>query len=243
MSRFSPNSFGGSFAPGQSLEYRSREQELTVGQFFNSVYAWMCAGLALTAVVSYMVAQSGRQFMSMPVLIVSVIAQIGLVMVISRAINRISAPVATGLFLLYAALNGVWMSVLFLLYTKVALASTFIVTAGAFGAMSLYGYTTKRDLTKIGSLLFMALIGLVLASIVNFFLHSPMMAWIISWAGVVIFVGLTAFDTQKLKAIAMQTGDNPALANRLAVVGSLTLYLDFINLFMFLLQVMGDRRR
>jgi len=243
MSSFQQGPVGGGFAPGRPIEYRSREQELTVGQFFNSVYAWMCAGLALTAVVSYLVAQSGRVFLTPGLLIISFIVQIALVMVIGRAINRISAPVATALFLVYAALNGVTLSVLFLLYTKVALASTFIVTAGAFGAMSLYGYTTKRDLTRIGSFLFMALIGLVLASVVNIFLHSTMMAWIVSWVGVVVFVGLTAWDTQKLKMIALQTGDNPALANRLAVVGSLTLYLDFINLFIFLLQVMNDRRR
>jgi FtsH-binding integral membrane protein len=241
MSSFQQSPFG-AFAPGQSIEYRSREQEVTVRQFFNAVYAWMCAGLALTAVVSYLVAESGRALLSPGLLIVAFIVQIALVMVISRAINRISTPVATALFLVYAALMGVTLSVLFLMYTKTALASTFIVTAGAFGAMSLYGYTTGRDLTRLGSLLFMALIGLILASVVNIFMASSGLQWIISWAGVLIFVGLTAYDTQKLKMIAMKTGDNPALANRLAIVGSLTLYLDFINLFIFLLQVMNRRR-
>jgi FtsH-binding integral membrane protein len=171
------------------------------------------------------------------------IAQIGLVMAISGAVNRISAPVATVLFLIYAALNGVWLSVLFLIYTRASLASTFMVTAGAFGATSLYGFVTKRDLTRLGSLLFMALIGLILASLVNLFWHNSALYWLVSYAGVLIFVGLTAFDTQRLKMIAMQTSDNPAMANRMAVVGSLTLYLDFINLFLFLLRIMGDRRR
>ncbi|HSV14142.1 MAG TPA: Bax inhibitor-1/YccA family protein [Tepidisphaeraceae bacterium] len=247
MARFPQSPFGaggGGFAGGETLPYRSKEQQVTLGQFFNAVYAWMAVGLALTAVVAFVVATYARSMMLNPgVLIISVIAQFALVITISRAINRINASVATGLFLVYAALNGVWLSVLFALYAHATLASTFMVTAGAFGATSLYGYTTKRDLTGLGSLLFMALIGLILASLVNLFFMNPMMQWLISYAGVLIFVGLTAYDTQNLKAIAFQTGDNPALAHRMAIVGSLRLYLDFINLFLFLLEIMSDRRR
>jgi FtsH-binding integral membrane protein len=202
----------------------------------------MAVGLAVTAAVAFMVSNSGFR-MNPSVWIISLVVQIVLAMVISRAINRISASVATVLFLVFAAANGVWLSVLFLIYANATLASTFMVTAGAFGATSLYGYVTKRDLTRLGSLLFMALIGLIIASLVNLFWHNPALYWIVSYAGVLVFVGLTAFDTQKLKMIAMQTSDNPAMANRMAVVGSLTLYLDFINLFLFLLRIMGDRRR
>ena len=134
------------------------------------------------------------------------------------------------------------MSVLFFAYSLPTLGSTFIVTAGTFGATSLYGYVTKRDLTRLGSLLFMALIGLVIASFVNIFMHSSALYWLVSSAGVLIFVGLTAFDTQRLKIMAMQNAGNPAMASRLAIVGSLQLYLDFVNLFIFLLRIMGDRR-
>src|SRR3954451_7304324 len=141
MSAFNQGPFAG-FGGGQALNYRSKEQELTVGQFFNSVYAWMAVGLAVTAAVSFLVSNTGYVMANPGVWIVALMAQIGLVMVISRAVNRISASVATVLFLVYAALNGVWLSVLFLIYAKATLASTFMVTAGAFGATSLYGFVT-----------------------------------------------------------------------------------------------------
>ena len=241
MSMFPNGSFG--FSPGSTIGYRSRQEELTVGQFFNAVYAWMCVGLATTAVVAYGVAHYGSPgLMSPGVGIVSFLVQIGLVVAISNAINRISAPVATGLFVLYSALVGVTFSILFRVYTGATLGVVFLETAGLFGAMSVYGFVTKRDLTRLGSFLFMALVGLVLASVVNVFVHSSAMQWIISYAGILIFVGLTAFDTQRLKAVAMQTSSDRAMASRLAIVGSLMLYLDFINLFIYLLQVMGNRR-
>ncbi len=242
MSNYPSGPFG--FAPGQTLGYRSREEELTVGQFFNGVYAWMAVGLAVTAAVAFGVANYGSlSFLNMGTFIILFIAQIALVSVISRAVNRIGAGVATALFLLYAALNGVTLSILFLIYTHAALASAFIITAGMFGAMSIYGYITKRDLTRLGSLLFMALIGIIIASLVNMFARNAMMGWIINYAAVIIFVGLIAFDTQRLKAIAIQTSSNAAMSNRMAVVGSLILYLDFINLFIYILRIMNDRRR
>jgi FtsH-binding integral membrane protein len=177
-----------------------------------------------------------------PMLIVLIIAELALVWTISAAVNKLSAPVATALFMLYAALNGLTLSVIFMLYTKGTLGSTFAVTAGTFGAMSVYGLVTKRDLTRFGSLLFMALIGFVLASVVNLFLRSPAFYWVITYVGVLVFVGLTAYDTQRLKIIAQETAHSPDMAARYAVNGALALYLDFINLFLLMLRIMGDRR-
>jgi FtsH-binding integral membrane protein len=242
MARFPSGPFG--YAARQPLDYRTAADDVTVSQFFNGVYAWMAVGLAVTAGVSYWISLAHPLALMNPVALIGlVIAQLVLVVTISRAVNRISASAATGLFLLYSALNGLMFSVLFLVYPLVTLGSTFLVTAGTFGAMSLYGYVTKRDLTRLGSILFMALIGVVLASLVNMFVHSSGLYWIVSYLGVLVFVGLTAYDTQKLKYIASQTANNPAMANRMAVVGSLILYLDFINLFLFLLRIMGNRRQ
>jgi FtsH-binding integral membrane protein len=241
MARFPSGPFGQ--ASSQPLDYRAGESEVTVAQFFNAVYAWMAVGLAVTAAVAYWIAMTKPFALLNPMALIGIIiAQLILVVTISRAVKSISASAATALFLLYAALNGLMFSVLFLVYRLPTLGSTFIVTAGMFGAVSLYGYVTKRDLTRLGSMLFMALIGLILASVVNMFLHNPTLYWLISYAGVLIFVGLTAYDTQKLKQIALQTGSDPAMAHRMSVVGSLILYLDFINLFLLLLRIMGNRR-
>jgi uncharacterized protein len=239
MARF-PNPYGS--AP--PLGYEARVDAGVVARFFNVVYAWMAAGLALTAVVAWWVSTRPDIMLMVrgPGLIILVIAQLALVWTISAAVNKLSAPVATVLFMLYSALNGLTLSIIFLLYTRATLGSTFLVTAGTFGAMSVYGMVTKRDLTRFGSLLFMALIGLVLASLVNIFLRSPAFYWVITYAGVLIFVGLTAYDTQRLKLIAVETADAPEMAARLAINGALALYLDFINLFLLLLRIMGDRR-
>lgn len=217
----------------------------TIARFFNAVYAWMSAGLALTALVAWWVASRPdlmAQVFRGPVLIGLFIAQIVLVMTISAATERVSAGVATMLFLAYSALNGLTLAGLFLIYTGASLSSAFVVTAGTFGAMSLYGMFTRRDLTALGSLLFMALIGLILASIVSLFWRSGMLQTIINYAGVLIFVGLTAYDTQRLKAVAAATANDARAAARLSVNGALTLYLDFLNLFLFLLRIMGGRR-
>jgi FtsH-binding integral membrane protein len=245
MSRLPGNSFG--FPRRDSaLGYQSNVDATTLAQFFNAVYAWMAAGLALTAVVAWAVANDPdlRDLArNGPLLLVSFVVEVGLVMTIASAINRIGAGVATALFLVYAAVNGFVLSVLVLHYTAASLGSTFAVTAGTFGAMSLYGYVTKRDLTRLGSLLFMALIGVILASLVNMFLRSPMLYWGITYLGVLVFVGLTAYDTQRLRVVATQTAGDPRLASRMAIVGSLVLYLDFINLFLLLLRLMGNRRQ
>ena len=242
MSQY-PNPFAD--ARGGPLGYESRTDSVTLVQFFNSVYAWMASGVALSAVVAWWVStqpQLMAQIFRGPTLIILFLAEIGLVITIGWAINKISSGVATALFMLYSALNGLTLSVIFLVYTNASLVTTFAVTAGMFGAMSVYGFVTKRDLTQFGSLLFMALVGLIIASIVNLFWANSILYWIITYAGVLIFTALTAYDTQKLKLIAAQTADNPAMAARMAIVGALELYLDFINLFIMLLRIMGDRR-
>jgi len=165
------------------------------------------------------------------------------VFVISGMVNRLNGTVATALFMLYSALTGLTLSSIFIAYTYSSIASTFVVTAGMFGAMSLYGYTTKRDLSGFGSMLFMALIGIVLASLVNIWLKSTALMWAITYIGVVVFVGLTAYDTQKLKAMGEQlNSDDKDSFRKYAIVGALTLYLDFINLFLMLLRIFGNRR-
>ena len=236
--------FGSSgLAPGTSLGYRSREEELSVGQFFNAVYAWMCVGLATTAAVAYGVYAYAPQLMSRGIGLGAFLVAFVLAMVIGSAVNRVSTPVATGLFVVYSALMGLALSVLFVVYAHTTIAVVFVETAGLFGAMSVFGYVTKRDLSRLGSLLFMALFGIIIASLVNMFTRSTALQWIISYVGIAVFVGLTAVDTQRLKAIALQAGRTPGVAGRQAIVGSLTLYLDFINIFMFLLQIMGGNGR
>ena len=172
-----------------------------------------------------------------------IIAQLAVVFVLSGLVHKLSGAVATGLFMLYSALTGLTLASIFLAYTYASIASTFFITAGMFGVMSFWGYTTKRDLSKMGSILFMALIGLLLASLVNFWLKSPALMWAITYIGVLVFVGLTARDTQKLKAIGEQIDvrDKENL-RRYSIMGALTLYLDFINLFLMLLRIFGNRR-
>jgi FtsH-binding integral membrane protein len=248
MSRLpDPYGFGSQARPaGETLGYESRVDSVTVAQFFNTVYAWMASGLALTAVVAWWVSTRPdimRQIFQGPMLVVLLIAELGLVWIIAASIEKINASTATVLFLVYSALNGLTLSAIFLIYAHATLSIAFFITAGMFAAVSLYGYVTKRDLTSLGSILFMALIGLIIASVVNAFWHNPTMYWMISYVGVLIFVGLTAYDTQKLRYFAVQTGGNPALASRLAISGALILYLDFINLFLLLLRILGKERR
>ena len=203
------------------------------------VYGWMGGGLALTALVSLLT-------VSTPALLDAILGnrilfyalmlgELGLVIGISGAINRISASTASMLFLVYAALNGVTMSTIFVAYTSSSVASTFLITSCMFGAMSLYGYLTKSDLTSWGSFLFMGLVGVVIASLVNIFLQSSMIYWVVSFCGVIVFTGLTAYDTQKIKNLG-NTG------RKGAILGALTLYLDFINMFLIMLRLFGNRR-
>ena len=215
--------------------------------YMAQVYGWMTVGLLLTAFVAWYAANSAAVmellFTNRIFLIGLVIAQLALVIVLSAMIQKLSAGVTTMLFMLYSALTGLTLSSIFIVYTAASIASTFVVTAGMFGAMSLYGYTTKRDLSGFGNMLFMALIGIVIASLVNFWLKSEALMWVVTYIGVIVFVGLTAYDTQKLKNMGEQidTRDTSNL-RKYSILGALTLYLDFINLFLMLLRIFGKRR-
>ncbi len=214
--------------------------------YFQKVYLWMTIGLlTTTAAAFFMLNSTSLQqmiFGNRMAFYGLMFAELGLVVFMTAAINRISAATATLMFLGYSALNGITFSAIFLVYTQSSIASTFLVTAGTFAAMSMYGYATKRDLTGFGSFLFMGLIGIVIASLVNMFLHSQMIYWITSYLGVFIFVGLTAYDTQKIKRIGQTGFASEQHYKKAAILGALTLYLDFINLFLMLLRIMGDRR-
>ncbi|AKH88581.1 Bax inhibitor-1/YccA family protein [Edwardsiella tarda] len=215
--------------------------------YMAQVYGWMCCGLLLTALVAWYAARTPAVmeliFANKVVFFGLIIVQLGVVFVLSGMVNRLSGSAATGLFMFYSLLTGLTLSSIFIVYTYSSIASTFVVSAGMFGAMSLYGYTTKRDLSGMGSMLFMALIGLVLASLVNIWLKSSTLTWIVTYAGVLIFVGLTAYDTQKLRVMGEQiASDDRDGFRRYAIMGALTLYLDFINLFLMLLRIFGDRR-
>lgn len=211
------------------------------------VYGWMGCGMLLTAVVSWYAAHTpaviSLLFSSRIVFFGLIIVQLGLVFVLSGLVHKLSGGVATTLFMLYSALTGLTMSSIFIVYTWSSIAAAFFTTAGMFGVMSAWGYTTKRDLSGFGNMLFMALIGLVLASVVNIFLHSNALMWAVTYLGVLIFVGLTAYDTQKIRQMATEVDLSDANgARRFAIIGALTLYLDFINLFLMLLRIFGDRR-
>jgi len=215
--------------------------------YMAQVYGWMTCGLLLTAFVAWYAARSEAimsfVFSSQITFFGLVIAQLAVVFVLSGMIHKLSAGLATTLFMLYSALTGLTISSILLIYTAQSIAATFVVTAGMFGAMSLYGYTTKRDLSGLGSMLFMGLIGILLASLVNFWLKSEALMWAVTYIGVIVFVGLTAYDTQKLKNIGQQIDVRDASQLRKSsILGALTLYLDFINLFLMLLRIFGNRR-
>jgi FtsH-binding integral membrane protein len=212
--------------------------------FFRQVYGYMAGGLFATGVTALAVASSEtllKLIWGNPmVLIGALIAEVVMVLAFSRVVGRLSTAAAAAYFLAYAVLNGVTMSFIFMLYTSSSIASTFFVTGGAFAGLSAFGYATKRDLTGVGSFAMMGLIGLIIASIVNIFLNSPMMYWLTTFVGVIVFTGLTAYDTQKLKQLALTSGRDEQ--SKIALQGALMLYLDFINLFLYLLRLFGRRR-
>lgn len=209
------------------------------------VYNYMAAALGLTGLVAYFIGTSAsamQTLMANSVLFwVAVLAPIGLVFFLSFRIAHMSFTTAQTVFWIYAALMGVSLASIFVVYTHESIARVFFITAGTFAAMSIYGYTTKRDLTNLGSFLMMGLIGIIIASIVNIFLKSSGLGFAISILGVLIFVGLTAYDTQKIKEIYLE-GDDSSVAGKKAIMGALALYLDFINLFLMLLRLFGDRK-
>ena len=234
----------------ENLEKAIREKEAALSLAFpalmRKVYVWMLWALTITGVMAYGVASSPvlveSIFSNQALFWVLIIGELALVFGISRWLNKLSLTMATLLFILYSALNGVTLSVIFLAYSPMVITKVFLITAGTFGAMAAYGYFTKTDLSKMGKILFMALIGLIIATLVNVFLRSPGFDLIISYIGVLVFVGLTAWDTQKIKGMLAQCEDMDEEAQKIALMGSLTLYLDFINLFLYLLRIFGRER-
>ena len=215
-----------------------------VTAFLRKVYGWMFVGLCITTAVAFAVAGSPtlvRAIFGNPILLIALfIGELGLVVALSARVDKMSARTAAILFVIYSALNGATLSIILLAFTGASIATTFFVAAGMFGALALYGTTTRRSLAGVGQFVFMGLIGLVIAMVVGFFWKAPALQFVISVVGVLVFTGLTAWDAQKLKAIAAVTPDNQVGGR--AVVGALRLYLDFVNLFLFLLRFLGGRR-
>jgi FtsH-binding integral membrane protein len=231
-----------------SIVIQKAQVQVRVNSFVRSVYNWMAIGLGITGVVAYGVANSPGVteviFGSQLIFFGLIIAQLAMVFMISARIQRMQASTATMLFIVYSALNGATLSSVFLAYTQSSITSTFFICAATFTACSVYGWTTRRDLTTMGGFLTMGLIGIVIASVVNMFVQSGAVSTIVSYVGVLVFVGLTAYDTQEIKNMALsQPADIDAGAVRKgAILGALKLYLDFINLFLMLLRIFGGRR-
>ena len=232
-----------------NFDAMTREQGLSMSAAFpalmRKVYVWMTLALMITGATAYGVATSpGIQmalFSNQLLFWGLVIAEFALVIGISAAINRLSLTTATLMFVLYSVINGAMLSSIFLIYTMSSITSVFFITAGTFGVMALIGYTTKKDLTSMGRILFMALIGIIIATVVNIFLKSSGLQMIVSYLGVLIFVGLTAYDSQKIKNMLQMAPDASEASQKLALLGALTLYLDFVNLFIYLLRIFGRR--
>ena len=257
MSNFDPNYAA---QRGVSTDRTAAEIDQGLRSYMLAVYNYMAIGVALTGVAAWLAFQLaggdavritpkgitgltdfGRLLFSLPGMIGMLIATFGLVLFISFRIDRLQPTTALALFLVYATLLGVMLSSIFIQYTGTSITRVFFISAASFGALSLYGYTTKRDLSPMGAFLVMGLIGLFIAMIVNMFWQNGMMAFIISVVGVLIFAGLTAWDTQKIKEM-YDVNDDGSITARKAIMGALTLYLDFINLFLFMLRLLGDRR-
>ncbi len=229
---------------GSTVFDRDRAAVQVQSEFIRRVFNWMALGLGVTAISALFAANTGLVYSLVThpmVMMLLVVGELGLVIALSAAIGRIGSATAFLMFFLYAALTGVTFSTLFLVYTKGSIASTFFITGGTFAVMSIYGYTTRRDLTSIGSLLIMGLFGIIIASVVNIFLRSPAFDWLITYAGIAIFIGLTAYDAQQVKAMAYAGFAGTEEERKGAVIGALRLYLDFINLFLLLLRLFGRR--
>ena len=232
-----------------NLQGLSAERQWAVSEAFpvlmRKVYVWMTLALVITGLTSYGVATSPgilQAIYTNQILFWGlIIAEFVLVFSVSAAINKISLSVATLMFVLYSVVNGALLSYIFLIYTASSIATVFFITAGTFAVMAFIGYTTKTDLTSMGKILMMALIGLIIATVVNLFVKSSDFTLILSYVGVLIFVGLTAYDSQKIKQMLMQAPDASEAAQKVALLGALSLYLDFINLFIYLLRIFGRR--
>lgn len=224
---------------------RGEAFSLAFPALMRKVYVWMAMALCITGLTAYGVASSPNLLLTLYshhwLIIGLLFAELGLVVAISGAINRLSLTTATLLFILYSALTGVTFSSIFVVYTMSSIGKVFFITAGTFAAMAFVGYTTRRDLSKMGGILFMALIGLIIATVVNLFIKSSGLELVLSYIGVLVFVGLTAWDTQKIKVMLAQQYDMSETSQKVALLGALELYLDFINLFLYMLRIFGSR--
>ncbi|HJU19413.1 MAG TPA: Bax inhibitor-1/YccA family protein [Stellaceae bacterium] len=231
--------------PRWTVRSAATEAGIDVGlrEYMLRVYNYMASGLALTGIVAYVAAYSGfyARIAHTPLIWLVILAPLGLVMLMSFGLQRMRASTLQGVFWLYSGLMGLSLASIFLVFTGASIARVFFITAGTFAAMSLYGYTTRRDLSQFGSFLFMGLIGIIIAALVNMFIASSMLQFVISVAGVIVFTGLTAYDTQSIKEMYYEA-DGYEIASKKAVMGALRLYLDFINLFIMLMQLVGVRR-
>ena len=232
----------------QTMPISSTEAQVQINEFIRSVYNWMAIGLALTGFVAYYVANTPALieaiFGNKLLFFGLIIGELALVFMISARIQKMQASTATALFVVYSILNGATLSFIFLVYTASSITSTFFICAATFVACSIFGWTTKRDLTSMGGFMAMGLIGIIIASVVNMFFRSSAMSMIISYIGVIVFVGLTAYDTQHLKTMAVNQPDDlgAGVVRKGAILGALKLYLDFINLFLMLLRILGGGR-
>ena len=228
-----------------ALRERELQASAALPALMRKVYVWMTLALAITGFTAYAVATTPNLqemiLLNTWVMWGLIIAEFALVMGISWGINKLSLTTATLLFILYSVVNGATLSVIFVAYSMGTISKVFFITAGTFAVMAFIGYTTKKDLTSMGKILFMALIGIIIATIVNIFLKSSGLEMIVSYLGVLIFVGLTAYDSQKIKNMLLMAPDAGEGAQKLALLGALTLYLDFINLFIYLLRIFGRR--
>jgi len=229
------------------VAFRERELQASAAlpALMRKVYVWMTLALAITGFTAYAVAATPNLqqivLMNSWVMWGLIIAEFALVMGISWGINKLSLTTATLLFVLYSVINGATLSVIFVAYSIGTISKVFFITAGTFAVMAFIGYVTKTDLSKLGKILFMALIGIIIATVVNIFVKSSGLDLILSYLGVLVFVGLTAYDTQKIKQMLWQAGDMSETSQKIALLGALSLYLDFINLFLYLLRIFGRR--
>ncbi len=231
---------------GSSSQYQVDEKSTVYRKLMNKVYMWMTLALIITAVTAYGVAKSpvlsDLVFSSMKSVILIMIAELALVFYLTARINKLSLTAATFSFIIYSILNGLTLSLIFAIYKIDVIVQTFFITAGTFATMALIGIFIKKDLSKFGKIFMMALIGLIIASVVNIFFYNSMLNLVISYGGVIIFVGLTAWDSQKIKKLLENAPDASEEVQKIALMGALTLYLDFINLFIYLLRILGFKR-
>ena len=244
-----------SFRKGEGVIYCNMEEKFyeriegyhsinsVSSSLISKVYVWMTLALAITGITAYGVATTPILFMTMGKMMWGlVIAELVLVFALSAAINRLSLSVATLMFIVYSVLNGCMLSSIFYVYSPMIITKVFFITAGTFGITAAYGYATKRDLSSFGRIFYMALLGLFIATVVNFFMKSSTLDYLLSYAGVIIFTGLTAWDSQKIRKLLQMQYEVDEKSQKLALLGALTLYLDFINLFLYLLKIFGNKK-